>query len=123
MPLQDDLYPKQIQEYNLSKQNKLKQNKTKQSPIYLSEASVQCHCRMICILSQVQVRGTSELFFNNQSLLQKLEPTGQELILDLQEVAFAHVHLERLIDNAEPMIVLDILPATISMGDNACKRK
>jgi hypothetical protein len=33
--------------------------------IYLSEAGVQCHRRMVGILSQIQVRGSSQLFFDN----------------------------------------------------------
>ena len=74
---------------------------------------------MIGILSQIQVRCSSQLFFDDQSLLQKLKTTGQKFVLDLQEVTFAYVHLEGFIDDWEPMVVLDILPSTVTMSYNA----
>ena len=86
---------------------------------YLGETCVQCHSRMISILGKVQVRSSSQLFFNDQGLFKQLEPAGQELVLDLQEVALAHVHLKGLIDDGETVIVLDILPTTIAVSDNA----
>ena len=76
---------------------------------------------MIGILSQIQVRGSSKLFFNDKSLFQQFEPTCQELVLDLQEVAFAHIHLKRFIDDREPMVVLDILPTAITVSYNTWK--
>lgn len=76
---------------------------------------------MVGILRQVQVRGTPQLLFDNQSLLKELEATGQELVLDLQEVAFAHVHFEGLVDDGKAVVILDVLPAPISVSHNACK--
>lgn len=48
-----------------------------------------------------------------------LETPCQELILDLQEVAFAHVHFEGLVDDGEAQIVLDVLPAAVAVRDDA----
>ena len=45
------------------------------------------------VLSQIEEGRTSQLLLNDQRLLQKLEPPSQELVLDLQEVPLAHVHL------------------------------
>lgn len=85
---------------------------------YLGETRVECHGRMIGILGQVQVSSTSELLLDDQSLFQELESTSQELVLDLQEVAFAHVHFEWLIDDGEAHIILNILPTAVTVGDN-----
>ena len=74
------------------------------------------------VLGEVAVSGPPELLLDDQRLLQQLEPPGQELVLDLQEIALAHVHFEGLIDDAEPMIILDVLPATITMSHNTYKR-
>ena len=45
------------------------------------------------VLGEVEVSGPPELLLDDQRLLQQLEPPGQELVLDLQEVALAYVHL------------------------------
>ena len=74
---------------------------------------------MVGILRQVQVRCTSQLLLDDQSLLQEFESSGQKLVFDFQKVAFAHVHLERFVDDGKSVVVLDVLPAAISMGDNA----
>ncbi|QQP48587.1 ChromodomainhelicaseDNAbinding protein Mi2 -like protein [Caligus rogercresseyi] len=71
---------------------------------------------MIGILSQVQIGGSPQLLFNDKSLLKKLESSCQELIFDLQEVALANVHFEGLIDNAEAVVILDVLPAAVAIG-------
>ena len=49
-------------------------------------------------------------------LLEKLEPPGQELVLDFEEVSFAHVHLEGLVDDREPGVVLNVLPAAVAVS-------
>ena len=62
--------------------------------------------------------GSPQLFLNDKRLLQQLEPAGQKLVFDLQKVSFAHIHLEGLIDDTEPSIVLDVLPPTVTMCHN-----
>ena len=46
------------------------------------------------VLSEIEEGRTPQLLLNDQRLLQKLEPPSQELVLDLQEVPLAHVHLK-----------------------------
>ena len=89
--------------------------------IYLCKTSVQCHCRMICILSQIQVRCTPQLLLDDQSLLKELETAGQELIFDFQKVALAHIHFEGFVDDGEPVVVLDVLPTAVTMGHNSLR--
>ena len=48
-------------------------------------------------------------------LLYYLESSGQELILDLQEVAFSLFTQEWLIDDLESVVILNVLPSSISM--------
>ena len=74
---------------------------------------------MICILSQIEISCPPELFLNDQSLLEKLEPSRQKLVLDLQEVALAHVHLEGLVDDGEARVVLHVLPAAVAVSYDA----
>ena len=45
------------------------------------------------VLGEVEVGGPPELLLDDKRLLQQLEPPGQELVLDLKEVALAYVHL------------------------------
>lgn len=47
-----------------------------------------------------------------------LKPPGQELVLDLQEVAPVHFTFERLIENGVTRIILDVLPASITVAEN-----
>merc|ERR1712014_371069 len=68
------------------------------------------------VLGEVQEGCAPQLLLNDQGLLQQLEPSGQELVLDLQEIPFSHVHLEGLVDDCTPLIILDILPSSISMA-------
>lgn len=46
-----------------------------------------------------------------------LEPAGQKLVLDLQEVSSAHFPFEGLIEDGKPHIVLHILPPSIAMSE------
>ena len=46
------------------------------------------------VLREVEEGGPPQLLLDDQRLLQQLEPPGQKLVLDLQEIAFAHVHLD-----------------------------
>ena len=46
-----------------------------------------------------------------------LKPPGQELVLDLQEVAAVHLALEGLVEDGESHVILDILPAGIAMSE------
>ena len=48
-------------------------------------------------------------------LLYYLKSSGQELILDLQEVAFSLFTKEWLIDDLESVVILNVLPSSISM--------
>ena len=48
-------------------------------------------------------------------LLYYLKSSGQELILDLQEVAFSLFTEEWLIDDLESVVILNVLPSSISM--------
>ena len=56
-------------------------------------------------------------------LLKELEPPCQELILDFQEIALAHVHLKGLIDDAETAVILDVLPPAVSVSHNTLTKK
>ena len=62
------------------------------------------------------------MLLDNKSLLQQLESACQELVLDLQEVALAHVHLERLVDDGEPCVVLDLGPLTVAVTHDTYNR-
>ena len=44
-----------------------------------------------------------------------LEASSQELVLHLQEIAFIRLGFERLVDNGELGIILDVLPPGIAM--------
>ena len=48
---------------------------------------------MSCILREIEEGGASQLLLDDQRLLQKLKPPSQELVLDLQEIPLAHIHL------------------------------
>jgi hypothetical protein len=50
-----------------------------------------------------------------------LESASEELVLDFQKVALANVHLERLIDDGKPDVVLDVLPPAVAVGHDAGK--
>ena len=47
------------------------------------------------VLREVEEGGPPQLLLDDQRLLQQLEPPGQKLVLDLQEIAFAHIHLHK----------------------------
>ena len=80
---------------------------------------IESHGRMISVLGQIEISCPPELFLNDQSLLEKFEPSSQKLVLDLQEVALANVHLEGLVDDDEARIVLHVLPPAVSVGYDA----
>lgn len=44
-----------------------------------------------------------------------LEASSQELVLHFQEVAFIRLRLERLVDDGELWIVLDVLPPSVAV--------
>ncbi len=46
-----------------------------------------------------------------------LEPAGQKLVLDLQEVSSAHLPFEGLIEDGKPHIVLHILPPSVAVSE------
>lgn len=48
-----------------------------------------------------------------------LEPPGQELVLDLQEVASVHLAFEGLVEDGELHVVLDVLPAGVAVSGGA----
>lgn len=50
-----------------------------------------------------------------------LEAPSQELVLHLQEVAFICLRFERLIDDGELGIVLDVLPPGVAVTDTGVK--
>ena len=54
---------------------------------------VESHCWVSGILSQIQEGCSSQLLFNDKSLLQQLETSGQEFVLDLKEISFSNIHL------------------------------
>ncbi len=74
---------------------------------------------MIGVLGQIEVSGPSQLLLNDKSLFQKLEPSSQKFVLDLQEIPFAHVHLEGLVDDGESRVILHVLPSAIAMNHDA----
>lgn len=45
-----------------------------------------------------------------------LEPPGQELVFNLQEVASVHLALEGLVEDGELDVVLDVLPAGVAVS-------
>lgn len=47
-----------------------------------------------------------------------LEPAGQKLVLDLQEVSSAHLPFEGLIQDGKPHIILHILPPSVAMSES-----
>lgn len=76
---------------------------------------------MVGVLGEVEIGSSPELLLDDEGLLQEFESASQELVLDLQEVALAHVHLEGLVDDCEARVVLDVLPAAVTVDDNAYK--
>lgn len=50
-----------------------------------------------------------------------LEASGQELVLHLQEVAFIRLRFERLVDDGELGIILDVLPPGVAMAGTGVK--
>ena len=70
-------------------------------------------------LGKIQESCSTQLLLNNKSLLQKLEPARQELVLDLKEVSFAHVHLEGFVDDGEPCVVLYFSPFAVAVTYNS----
>merc|ERR1719187_2758667 len=74
------------------------------------------------ILSEIEESRSSQLFLDNQSLLEQFEPPSEKLILDLEEVSFADVHLEWLIDDGEPGVILYVLPSTITMTNDSSQQ-
>ena len=74
---------------------------------------------MCCVLSEVEVSRSPQLLLDDKRLLEQLETSSQELVLDLEEVSFAHVHLEGLVDDAEPSVILDVLPSAVAVGHNS----
>ena len=69
------------------------------------------------VLGEVQEGCTPQLLLNDQGLLQQLEPSGQELVLDLQEISLALFTEERLIDDLEARVILDVLPTGVAMSE------
>jgi len=69
-------------------------------------------------LGEVQVRSASQLFLNDQRLLEQLEPTREELILHFQEVALPLVGLERLVEDHVRYVILHVLPASVAVADD-----
>ena len=55
-------------------------------------------------------------------MVTNLESPGEELILDLQEVALGLLALEGFVDDREADIVLDILPSAVAVLDDACQQ-
>lgn len=49
--------------------------------------------------------------------MNNLESSGQELVLDFQEVAAVHLSFERLVEDGEPHVVLDVLPASVTVSE------
>ena len=50
-----------------------------------------------------------------------LKASSQELVLHLQEVAFVRLRLERLVDDGELGIVLDVLPPGVAVTGTKVK--
>ena len=48
-----------------------------------------------------------------------LEPPGEELVLDLQEVPSVHLSFERLVEDGELDVVLDVLPASVTVSEES----
>lgn len=111
--------------------------------LHLAEAGVQSHGGVGGVLRHVEVGGATQLLLDHQRLLQQLdtegglalgkmhrrfkkittdgltnnlESSGQELVLDFQEVAPVHLSFERLVEDGEPHVVLDVLPASVTVS-------
>ena len=81
---------------------------------------VQAHDGWVWVLSQVEIRCSSQLLLYDKCLLQQFEASSKELVLHLKEVALALVGLERLVNNAECCdVILDVLPASVAMTNDA----
>lgn len=50
-----------------------------------------------------------------------LEASGQELVLHLQKVAFVSLRFERLVDDGELGVVLDVLPPGVAVSATQVK--
>ena len=90
---------------------------------YLSESRVKSHSWVISVLSEIKIGRSAKLLFNDQSLFQQFESASQKFILNLEEVAFAHVHFERFVDDGESRVILNILPTTVTVSNDAFKEK
>lgn len=80
---------------------------------------IERHRRVIGILSEVQVSGSSQLLLDHQRLLEQLETSGEEFVLHLQEVSFALICFKRFIDNHERDVILHVLPPAITVLDDS----
>lgn len=52
-----------------------------------------------------------------KSNLLYLESSGEELVLDFQEVSSVHLSFKRLIEDGELDVVLDVLPAGVTVSE------
>jgi hypothetical protein len=74
-----------------------------------------------CSLPDYSVITTSLQKSNRTFLIPYLKPPCKKFILYLKEVAFSNIHLERFIDDGKPYVILDVLPATVSVTYDACQ--
>lgn len=56
---------------------------------------------------------------SHPSNISYLEPSSQELVLDFQEVAPVHLPFEWLVEDGEPHVVLDVLPAGVAVSEGS----
>jgi hypothetical protein len=58
---------------------------------------------------------------NGNFLRPYLKPPCKKFVLYLKEIALSNIHLEGFINDGKPYVILDVLPAAISMSYNACQ--
>merc|ERR1711902_409366 len=90
--------------------------------LHLGKPGVEGHGWVSSVLSEIEEGGPPQLLLNDQRLLQQFESSGQKLVFDLQEISFSDIHLEWLIDDVEPQVILDVLPSPVSVADNPCQQ-
>jgi len=54
---------------------------------------------------------------NQKHFLSYLESSGEELVLDFQKVPSVHLSFERFIEDGEPHVILNVLPAGVTMSE------
>ena len=60
--------------------------------------------------AQTEKRCSPQLFLDDQRLFDEFEASSEKLVFHFEKVALAHLQFERLVDNRESRIDLNVLP-------------